>query len=265
MLLVAAVFEAPLLAQANPGMSPNPAKAPWYFMGLQELLVHLHPAFAVFVVPLLAAALLVALPFLRYGEAPSGAYFHSRTRRPRRPSPRRGAALLSRRVSCSRTSRPPHARAWLPSLPPAVRDRPRPPGARLRRCSRRSTVAARGCRRTRLEAVQALFTFVVVAFVVLTVIGSLFRGQGMALAWPWAAAAAREEEPVTDAPREMPEDPPPQGRRGFLALAWKLLGVAAVAEFLGVAGAYLWPRGARGEPATGSSRPGPWASSRRLR
>ena len=76
-LLTAAVFDAPLLAQANPGMSPNPAKAPWYFMGIQELLVHLHPAFAVLVVPLFAAAFLVFVPYLDYGEAPSGLWFHS--------------------------------------------------------------------------------------------------------------------------------------------------------------------------------------------
>ena len=63
-LLTAAVFDAPLLAQANPGMSPNPAKAPWYFMGIQELLVHLHPAFAVLVVPLLRRGL-PGVPALR--------------------------------------------------------------------------------------------------------------------------------------------------------------------------------------------------------
>ena len=49
-------FGAPLGEPANPGMSPNPAKAPWYFVGFQELLIHLHPVFAVLVVPLLVRA-----------------------------------------------------------------------------------------------------------------------------------------------------------------------------------------------------------------
>ena len=37
-VVLAAAFGAPLGERANPGMSPNPAKAPWYFMGVQELL-----------------------------------------------------------------------------------------------------------------------------------------------------------------------------------------------------------------------------------
>jgi hypothetical protein len=42
---------------------------------------------------------------------------------------------------------------------------------------------------TRIELIQAVFTFVVAAFAVLTVTGVLFRGQGMALSWPWAPHA----------------------------------------------------------------------------
>gem|GEM_PF-1129587 len=55
-LLIAMFFDAPLADKANPGLSPNPTKAPWYFMGLQELLMHFHPLFSVFVIPLLLAA-----------------------------------------------------------------------------------------------------------------------------------------------------------------------------------------------------------------
>jgi quinol-cytochrome oxidoreductase complex cytochrome b subunit len=172
-LLVAAVFEAPLLAQANPGMSPNPAKAPWYFMGLQELLVHVHPAFAVFVAPLLAGALLVALPYLRYGEVPSGAWFHSRTGA-------RSALAAIRRT-------PP----WIPSLPPAVRSGAVPLLVACAVLALLYVSVRRLLSASRLEAAQALLTFLVVAFVVLTAIGALFRGQAMALAWPWAAAAVR--------------------------------------------------------------------------
>ena len=53
LLLFSALVDAPLTDIANPGASPNPAKAAWYFMGLQELLLHLHPTFAIFIVPLL--------------------------------------------------------------------------------------------------------------------------------------------------------------------------------------------------------------------
>ena len=189
-LLVAAVIDAPLLAQANPGMSPNPAKAPWYFMGLQELLVHLHPAFAVFVVPLLAAALLVALPYLRYGETPSGAYFHSRTgARAALAAAFAALALTPAWVLADEAVRrtPP----WVPALPPAVRTGLVPVVLVCAVVGAVVLAVRRLFAATRLEAAQALLTFLIVAFVVLTVTGSLFRGQAMALAWPWALAAAR--------------------------------------------------------------------------
>ena len=59
-------FDAPLREKANPAFSPNPAKSPWYFQGIQELIVHFHPFFAVFVIPVILYIGLVALPFLKY-------------------------------------------------------------------------------------------------------------------------------------------------------------------------------------------------------
>ena len=77
-VLVLAIFwDAPLMEQANPGMSPNPAKAPWYFMGFQELLIHLHPVFAIFVWPLLGAAAMIYVPFIRESSLPTCVWFGS--------------------------------------------------------------------------------------------------------------------------------------------------------------------------------------------
>ena len=45
------LIRAPLVDLANPEVTPNPAKAPWYFLGLQELLLHMHPALAGVIVP----------------------------------------------------------------------------------------------------------------------------------------------------------------------------------------------------------------------
>jgi quinol-cytochrome oxidoreductase complex cytochrome b subunit len=183
-LLLAAVADAPLLAQANPGMSPNPAKAPWYFMGVQELLVHLHPLFAAVVVPALALALLAALPSLGGGARTTGRWFES----PRGARMSLGAALAGAVVTtCAILVNEPLRRAppWLPKLAPAIR------GGLIPVLAAAIVVVAVGflSRRrgaSRLEAIQAVFTFVVVAFAVLTVTGVLFRGQGMALAWPWS-------------------------------------------------------------------------------
>ena len=58
-LALSLLLDAPMGQPANPGLSPNPTKAPWYFAGIQELLMHFHPSFA-----LLIAAALMARRFL---------------------------------------------------------------------------------------------------------------------------------------------------------------------------------------------------------
>jgi quinol-cytochrome oxidoreductase complex cytochrome b subunit len=75
LFLLAIVLDAPLQGQANPGMSPNPAKAPWYFLGFQEMLLHLHPLFAVCIWPLLGLAAAIFLPFWPGSALPPGKWF----------------------------------------------------------------------------------------------------------------------------------------------------------------------------------------------
>ncbi|NIM49475.1 MAG: cytochrome bc complex cytochrome b subunit, partial [Gemmatimonadales bacterium] len=76
-MVFAALVAAPLDAAANPGMSPNPAKAPWYFVGIQELLLHFHPVFAVVLLPLVGVVALLLIPYVRYDEDTSGIWFAS--------------------------------------------------------------------------------------------------------------------------------------------------------------------------------------------
>ena len=56
-------INAPLLDRANPAVTPNPSKAPWYFLNLQELLLHMDPALAGVVVPTVALVALGAIPY----------------------------------------------------------------------------------------------------------------------------------------------------------------------------------------------------------
>jgi menaquinol-cytochrome c reductase cytochrome b/c subunit len=51
LLVFSAVVNAPLLASANYNFTPNPSKAPWYFLGLQELLTMFHPMVAGVTIP----------------------------------------------------------------------------------------------------------------------------------------------------------------------------------------------------------------------
>lgn len=63
-LALGVAFRAPLQDLANPNLTPEPAKAPWYFAGLQELLSHFDPLVAGVLVPLGALLALVLLPYI---------------------------------------------------------------------------------------------------------------------------------------------------------------------------------------------------------
>jgi quinol-cytochrome oxidoreductase complex cytochrome b subunit len=63
-LVLGVAFVAPLRGLANPNLTPEPAKAPWYFAGLQELLSHFDPLVAGLLVPAGAVLVLVLLPYI---------------------------------------------------------------------------------------------------------------------------------------------------------------------------------------------------------
>ena len=58
-------FDAPLEWIANPEHTPNPAKAPWYFLGLQELLHYFPPVLAGVILPGMAVVALIVIPYFR--------------------------------------------------------------------------------------------------------------------------------------------------------------------------------------------------------
>jgi len=65
LILLSAILQAPLLEEANPNVTPNPAKAPWYFLGLQELLSYWDPQIAGVMIPLvLGIAVWMAFPYI---------------------------------------------------------------------------------------------------------------------------------------------------------------------------------------------------------
>lgn len=70
------LFNAPLEEIANPSVTPNPAKAPWYFLGLQEL-VSWGPAFwGGVLVPTIGVILLIMIPYLDRSRIGTGVWFH---------------------------------------------------------------------------------------------------------------------------------------------------------------------------------------------
>jgi len=75
LLLVWAIcLKAPLEEPANPVKTPNPSKAPWYFLGLQEMLVYYDPWMAGVVLPSLIIFGLMAIPYLDFNKKGNGYY-----------------------------------------------------------------------------------------------------------------------------------------------------------------------------------------------
>jgi hypothetical protein len=74
------VFHAPIEEPANPARTPNPSKAPWYFLGLQEMLVYFDPWLAGVVFPSLIIVGLMAIPYIDVNPKGNG-YFTFKERR----------------------------------------------------------------------------------------------------------------------------------------------------------------------------------------
>ena len=176
--------DAPLEEAANPDHSPNPAKAAWYFMGLQELLMHFHPFFAAIVIPGLALGALVVLPYLRTDLDTEGVWFRSR----------RGRALAWLGFFTGLIATPLlvvldeyfiNLPELLPSLPTIISNGWVPLAILLLMLIAYANALKWFFGAARCEVRQSLFTLLTTSFAVLTVIGVAFRGEGMALMFPW--------------------------------------------------------------------------------
>ena len=75
MIIISMVIQAPLEGHANADHTPNPSKAPWYFLNLQELLLHMHPALAGVIVPAGALALIAIIPYFDRDPRDVGKWF----------------------------------------------------------------------------------------------------------------------------------------------------------------------------------------------
>jgi hypothetical protein len=64
LLIFSAIVRAPLLGLADVNQTPNPSKAPWYFLGLQELLTMFHPMVAGVTIPGMGIFLLIVAPYI---------------------------------------------------------------------------------------------------------------------------------------------------------------------------------------------------------
>ena len=74
-LILSTFINAPLLNRANPDVTPNPSKAPWYFLNLQELLLHMDKAWAGVLLPTIALVFFASMPYLDRSHEGQGIWF----------------------------------------------------------------------------------------------------------------------------------------------------------------------------------------------
>ena len=170
--LAAILLDAPLEGIANPLETPNPAKAPWYFLGLQELLHYFPPVVAGVLMPFLVVVALVVIPYARINLT-AGPLWQG-AGRARAPALAAGAGALLALFGVFR--------CW-PIVVPTL-------------AVSAAMFAARGGENSgtlrRALAKVTLPEWIMVWFVlvasILTIIGTFFRGPGWSFVWPWSAA-----------------------------------------------------------------------------
>jgi quinol-cytochrome oxidoreductase complex cytochrome b subunit len=187
LLLVASILVNPPLEEiANPTLTPNPSKAPWYFLNLQELLLHMHPALAGVIVPTLALVLIAFIPYVDRSPLGVGILFTSE----------KGKRITA--FSAVYTT------FWLivfilfdqyvgvtaslvGKVPEVVYTQIIPVAIMVGFSVLLAVIVARVYKPTRRELIMALFTGFVTSYFVLTIVGTYFRGHGMELQlyWPW--------------------------------------------------------------------------------
>ncbi|MBT8383896.1 MAG: cytochrome bc complex cytochrome b subunit [Ignavibacteriaceae bacterium] len=185
LILVFAVFaNAPLLEVANPNYSLNPTKAPWYFAGIQELLMHFHPFFAGFFIPLCAIVLISIVPFLKYREPATGKWFHSEKGK----SSSKLSAVFAVILILSLVLLSEYVvnfELLLSALPASISNGLIPLAIFISIIYIYYIFIVRKYKLSRTEAVQAMFVILISSLIILTLIGIFFRGVDMELTFPW--------------------------------------------------------------------------------
>jgi quinol-cytochrome oxidoreductase complex cytochrome b subunit len=183
-LVFAVFFNAPLLERANPSFSLNPTKAPWYFAGIQELLMHFHPFFAGFLIPLALIVLIAFIPFLKYKQQPTGMWFVSyKGKKSAKLSAMFAVAITIFLVLLNEYLI--NFETLLPWLNPVISNGIIPLLIVISIIWIYSKYISKKFKLSFSELVQSIFVLIITSFVVLTLINIFFRGTNMQLTFPW--------------------------------------------------------------------------------
>ena len=187
LLLFISMFKnAPLEELANPMVTTDPAKAPWYFMGLQELLEHMHPTVAGVLIPTVAVLFLIAIPYLDNSRVNAGKWFGGA--REKRVVLFTAIYAMIVMIAYVLADNAFPLREVLRDVVPSMVAQAVVPALII---AALSAIPALFVWRTSGKQLNmrlillALFTMLFFSAVVLTVTGFLFRGPGFKLSMPW--------------------------------------------------------------------------------
>jgi menaquinol-cytochrome c reductase cytochrome b/c subunit len=185
------LFNAPLTARANPNQTPNPSKAPWYFLNLQELLLHMNPGLAGVIIPTLALLAIAAIPYV--DRSPLGVGILGTSAKGRKIAGFSAifttVVLIAMIYLDELTGRTQfgiggYLRTQL-GAPEWIYNQVLPSIIIIVTIGIMMGLIQVIFKPTRREMIIGLFTGFVITYLVLTVSGTSFRGEGQALVWPW--------------------------------------------------------------------------------
>lgn len=169
---VSLFWDAPLEGLADPMQTPNPAKAPWYFLGLQELLHYFRPVVGGVLIPTLVVLALIVIPYFGINVEAEGFWIRNRDKKMRML-----ALVVTALVMFLAWFD-----VWAVLIPTVVIAGVMFLGA----FPSLQPGAFRRWLHLKPLSFWIMSWFLTVA-VILTVIGTFFRGAGWALVWPWGA------------------------------------------------------------------------------
>jgi hypothetical protein len=174
MVIVALVWDAPLEQLANPLLTPNPAKAPWYFLGLQELLHFFPPFVAGILIPTLVVIALIVIPYFNVNIEGRALWAH-------RPAQHLRAILIVELVLLGFLAA---FHAWTIFVPTAL-------VATLLLISYTGRQAEKAWLRSLGSKPLSwwIMTWFIAVAICLTAVGTFFRGPGWSWVWPWGTHA----------------------------------------------------------------------------
>ncbi len=171
LVVISLIWDAPLEELADPMHTPNPAKAPWYFLGLQELLHYFPPFVAGVLIPTMVVLALIVIPYFHINVESAGMWLRNRERRLR--------IFIAALTALTAVMLVFHVYAVLISSLLI--------GALMLLAAASSPPSPSRFRRWLVSKPLSFWvmTWFLIEAAILTLIGTFFRGAGWSWVWPW--------------------------------------------------------------------------------